>query len=634
MYGYLTFAKDIGLQMHTPTWQYHHAVDAKELAQRQAFVNRFIDKECAGDTDKQRKQIIDDLGYIVPHVKEGELNLALFICRAHNLLPDAKRKKRLDAIDTIIQDQFGDIKAPTAELVGMLAALKRMGILMPDAFQKNILRSLATAIRAPLVATLPEYKPLLMFLSELGKLAENPKAGEEMKKRTMKLIGRAGSIVLSRPTGEFAYLKTLLPQAFKDKHKKYVLLAEDKLMALSGLHDSEILDALLSVIRELVAGEDKPEDIVNAQLEFAMAEHESQVNQAFRVTIAAFDAGLKIGRDFTASSVQALADYRAVAARIAGAMAAARKKAAPPGKVQKNADATSSEQEDMDPAWSWSIERLARWIEGPIVEPKQLVINRKMIVQGEKTALQQKVKAKNEKPVLAVTAQEVGDVIQDAFAATARFFLDQIHEMLPVAQALKAAEERRAACEKMKEPLQLLSAKSGAFNEVEARGKLVAAEAAIQSLRKALKTAKTSALVERRFPGQLSLALGKESMVLGKRNGGVIACPVSLDDWSYVADTFHNCWVPRITRISVGEDTLQLDQDQAVALYVTGSSLSGYAFDVSVHLWRRRAKRRSQPSNEGGLFPRMNENDWFDTYVPCCVLHVPRAAHASGALKE
>ena len=373
MYGYLTFAKDIGLQMHTPFWRYHEAVDAKEIAARQVLVSRFIEKECTGDTDKQRKQIQEDLAYIVPHVEEGELNLAFFMCRAHNLLPDAKRKKRLDAIDTIIRDLFGDIKAPGSELVATLAALKRMGILVPDAFQKNYLRSTATSIRAQLVATLADYKPLVIFLGELGKLADDPKADEETKKRTMQLLGRAGSIVLSRPMSEFASLKTLLPQAFKDKHKKHVLLAEDKLMALPGFHDCEILDALVNVIRQLVAGEDKPEDIVNAQLECATAEHESQVNQAFRATIAAFDAGLKIGRDYTTPSVQALADYRAAAARIANAMVAARKKPAPPGKVQTNADATSSEQENMDPAWSWSIERLARWIEGPIVEPKQVV---------------------------------------------------------------------------------------------------------------------------------------------------------------------------------------------------------------------------------------------------------------------
>jgi hypothetical protein len=77
-------------------------------------------------------------------------------------------------------------------------------------------------------------------------------------------------------------------------------------------------------------------------------------------------------------------------------------------------------------------------------------------------------------------------------------------------------------------------------------------------------------------------------------------------------------------------DTLQrrlemLDEDQAAALYITGSSLSGYAFDVSVHIWQRYPGKTSLPSEKSDAFPAMNTEDWFDSYVPCCVLHVPAA---------
>ena len=77
--------------------------------------------------------------------------------------------------------------------------------------------------------------------------------------------------------------------------------------------------------------------------------------------------------------------------------------------------------------------------------------------------------------------------------------------------------------------------------------------------------------------------------------------------------------------ITVDGTPMPLDSSRALALYVTGSSQSGYAFDVSVHLWRRRAGRTSPPSSEAGEYPLMNTTDWFDTLVPCCVLHVPQA---------
>ena len=77
--------------------------------------------------------------------------------------------------------------------------------------------------------------------------------------------------------------------------------------------------------------------------------------------------------------------------------------------------------------------------------------------------------------------------------------------------------------------------------------------------------------------------------------------------------------------LAMGNGTLALGTDQALALYVTGSSQSGYAFDISVHLWARRTGKSSQPSREQGAYPRMNTDDWFDTYQPCCVLHVPLA---------
>ena len=54
---------------------------------------------------------------------------------------------------------------------------------------------------------------------------------------------------------------------------------------------------------------------------------------------------------------------------------------------------------------------------------------------------------------------------------------------------------------------------------------------------------------------------------------------------------------------------------------------------MTVHLWRRYQDKTTPPnvptspgmSIKGDPFPLMNTDDWFDTYITCCVLHVPLA---------
>ena len=86
----------------------------------------------------------------------------------------------------------------------------------------------------------------------------------------------------------------------------------------------------------------------------------------------------------------------------------------------------------------------------------------------------------------------------------------------------------------------------------------------------------------------------------------VVACALPLSDWGWAVQQFHRRWLPRVKSIAVDGLPLPLDADQAVALYVTGSSLSGYAFDVSVHLWQRYRTSQSKPSTESGPLPPMN----------------------------
>jgi hypothetical protein len=121
-------------------------------------------------------------------------------------------------------------------------------------------------------------------------------------------------------------------------------------------------------------------------------------------------------------------------------------------------------------------------------------------------------------------------------------------------------------------------------------------------------------------------ALARETLTPGRRQGGVIACPLTADDWRWVSNRFHRRWLSGIRHLSVDGVHVPLDMDEALALYVTGSSQSNYAFDVSVHLWRRWNNKTSPPSQQSGVFPPMNTDDWYDTRVTCCVLHVPPKA--------
>ena len=118
-------------------------------------------------------------------------------------------------------------------------------------------------------------------------------------------------------------------------------------------------------------------------------------------------------------------------------------------------------------------------------------------------------------------------------------------------------------------------------------------------------------------------ALRAESLALGKRHGGVINCPMAADDWPWVVQTYHHRWLPRARSIVIDGESVPLPPDQALALYVTGSSQSQYLFDISVHLWQRRPGRTTPPSWDARGRRLMNTDDWFDTYIPCAVLHVP-----------
>ena len=89
-----------------------------------------------------------------------------------------------------------------------------------------------------------------------------------------------------------------------------------------------------------------------------------------------------------------------------------------------------------------------------------------------------------------------------------------------------------------------------------------------------------------------------------------------------MAGQYHRRWLPWARKIVVDGVAQTLPPDQALGLYVTSSSLSAFAFDISVHLWRRSPQRTGAAGRQLAHLAPMNEEDWYDTYLPCAVLHV------------
>lgn len=122
------------------------------------------------------------------------------------------------------------------------------------------------------------------------------------------------------------------------------------------------------------------------------------------------------------------------------------------------------------------------------------------------------------------------------------------------------------------------------------------------------------------FDEALRIAIAREQLIYGRQAGGVIGSNLGTLGWQDVYGRYHSRYQGGMACIWIGDQQRFLCDDEALALYVTHTSLSGYDFDISVHLWRRRPGRSAVAVDDEGF---MNIIDWYDTRVPCLVLHVP-----------
>lgn len=376
-------------------------------------------------------------------------------------------------------------------------------------------------------------------------------------------------------------------------------------------------------------------------LELRQAEMDSVAEdmQICLASINAVSAGINLGR-YTNSSRQAVADYERywLAPRTQVNEAAQRlaRRAALPASAL---DAGSAEGLiDKASLQSWSVDQLVAWIDGPLSSPTSNTDPKQIIERARQTRRRAAaISPSQPSPTAPITddtdddldPQAAEQLVRDALANTANFFLGEIEDLWSMAEQTAFSNEVnvrvKKTCDELREPLNVIKKNPKLLTETETRQELHEAEIRIQALRQDINNASRQIALDRHFIQALGTALKNEALVLGKKTGGTIACPVAYDQWQAISDSFHQRWLPNARRILVNNVTIELQPDQALALYVTGSSQSGYAFDVSVHLWRRRPDCQSLPSEKTGAYPPINTADWFDTYQTCCVLHVPHA---------
>jgi len=625
MYGWLVNGED-RLDVVFQNWCFQQlTLTPQEIKERGGSAAMFASKLVSVDF---KARVFGDLAALNKAIPADFLEHARWMCLAHHRLPDGEREAREKRIASIVDGNLSDVALAAQQLPSFKASvksLKQCAIVVCDAVLEYALKTHCNNIWADL-----GQQDSAFIANRSG----------SMKFMTKKL-GDAGppltTMLLSCSAAEFKEREPLASKLVADKRTDVVIAAckrgefmLDQLAANDPARRAVALsDALAEIVRDATQGE-RPKDwgdIIEAPLRRMADLYAAQNNQIFWASVAAVEAGTSLG-DKTASSLNALKAWKqqiAMQSRHMMVQCLRETRKSPSTGKASGAKAPTQAQHDLS---SLSPGQLAQWIEGPLADPKPKPIDRKAILSKEQAALKEtsppKVKNQPEDPPLA--ANDVTATIQDALSATVGFFLAELQDLLALATQLKIDDAAVIhPCEAMLKPLLELAQKP-VNDDMKARQMLGETELHIEALRARLKTAKASAQVRKLFPQALCTALNAEPIVYGKRQGRAIDCKVVPEDWTFVNESFHRRWLPQFRQIQMEGQSVPLGLNEALALHVTGGSRSGYAFNISVHLWYRRAGSKALPSLENGvLYPRMDEAHWFDSYTTCCVLHVPRA---------
>ena len=595
-----------------------------EVAARLDRVPGFVDEHAAQLPPAARAAAVALLQALVRMVQpEACVDQALALGLLHFNLPVAQRQRRTDRIAQLFAMEFDELPQTDdlRPLWSLLESLRLRAILLPDGVMEREIRKASRLIRTEMFSwrdTPARYLDVLSVAKPILQLCLDTHSLWEPLLR-IALFSR-------RPAERDAFLKNL--RALIDRRALDAVLSAGVTAGNNSLSDEMAGDLVAGVIAAVVESvDDSIDEIVDTQWQLLITLNNIAVLQTVADCIKASGAALHLGPAITDSIRNTLESTRQLQVQSATRPAPL----AQPFRSRRATIEASNAAEDTthdDAHQAWSMERVVGWTQGPVAAAgiKQ-TINRQTVATQE-TKLQRTRRVS--KQHVGVSHEDVAKTIEVALRATGQFFLGEVQDLLTNAKALGLGAENTRACNMLLPQLQQLvgPAKLGSLDEIATRQLLQQAESAITALRQQVKSTLANERMQSRFLVQLNKALNEEPLVLGKRNGGVIQCRMSLKDWPWVAERFHKRHLSHVSSLLIDGARIPLGADMALGLYVTASSQSSYAFDVSVHLWRRLPGLTSSASEPGPVaqpYPALNTTDWFDTYIPCAVLHVPPA---------
>lgn len=530
---------------------------------------------------------------------------------AHFLLPPAERQRREAAIASLDEALLAPARLETLNL--WRSATLRMAVLVPDAALDAIYRSSVGHLFLYL-RDQPDHDQHICRKTGWRNLEARYLAHPDLAKAL-------ASDFFTRRFGERqAFVDLLSPMAPAELAK--LLAAVDQDLQTSGRECliADRCEAHLGAIRawQALPAESRNADALTTVV--ALERERLAMRESARCT------------HIVAATLEALAKETAFGAdanqKNQEAIALCRRSQVRPSRTPRPEDPTTPGQAlpDLDPVHTWSIDRLVHWIDGPVAQPKRsLGLERICAAEEQDWKAEQAQRTPSARldggPL---KRHEVQLAVAQGLRSSAQFMRDELHDLLPLGAQLQADANLLRACQDCLAALTTLTLRQPADeagDTAQAMADLQRADQALDALRRGIHQRQGEEQTRQRFTAALFQCLRNEPLTLGKRHGGVIAEPLPLEEWAWAVQTFHKRWWNAGLRPSATAAPVPLAPDQALALYVTGSSLSDYAFDISVHLWRRQAASGLPPTTPGEG-NTMNEPDWYDTLIPCAVLHV------------
>lgn len=638
MYGMLFFDAARGvLATQTYFCQALKAPDllVPEVNARKAMVHRAIEAVCK-DTAQQRR-LIPLMENLCPLMDSTNMEFGVYMAVAHHMLPEVERKAREARIEQLIQAHLPAPNDLPKTLIPPLDLLRQTAVTVPDPMMETLVRAQCARLLG-YYATQKEAPPEYQFVSQMagGVQMFLQSLGDEVVAFTVRCL-------FLRPVTEvspFLDKLAMLNQARKTQVLVTICkLCNEHLAHTPPLASDVLMDILKDIVEQPTAD---PVQIATEHVALMRRKDDILRDRVVRDSVAAVRRQVAMGEACTTAARNALRQQEAHAEQQNLRITAERRKACPPLTIDAAPPDANQERGDLDPVHAWSVDRLLQWIEGPMTrEPAKHHTDRKRILDNEHKAAQRRREQQSPNNLsnapqtkgLAQPPQEpdltdadINAVIMDGLATSAQYQFDTIGDLVRLANRLKTPKPQVSACESLLPALADLVKAPAKHEEVAARTLLGQTEAAITQLRRSVQGVKADAALKSRFAKQLGVALGNEELVYGKRHGGVISCALGPEDWAWVAERYHNRWLAGAQRLKVDGATVSIPDNRALALYVTGSSQSRYAFDVTVHVWRRLPGLQSLPgmaTESGEEFPHMNTAEWEDTLVTCAVLHVP-----------